>query len=424
MIGNPVFGEPGPQRGIHIRLGLAFGMAAQGGVSVIICGHGFIRSESGLNERPIPYYTVATAQAPTPQMSDFPTASQSGNVVTQRLLDPLRRHPKRVVFTEGEDLRVLQAAALLVEQQAVAPILLGDRDRIRALAATHGVPLKFIHIIDPPKATDFGLFCRRMENMARYRTLQMADAAELVARPHYFGALMVQYGQADAIVSGNQSLPAACFRALLQTIKPLPQVAKIFAVSLILGSRLKHLGGDGILFLADCGLIPTPTVEDLATIALETGKLARHFLGRTPHVAMLSHSTKGSATTPDAKRMAAAAALARDRASAEFLEIEIEGELQADVALDPEAAEIKLPGAASRPSADVLVFPNLDAAHISLKLLQHVAGAQTYGRILLGLSRPAALVPRTASVETILGTAAAVAVEAIKFHQIYPDSDF
>jgi phosphotransacetylase len=122
--------------------------------------------------------------------------------------------------------------------------------------------------------------------------------------------------------------------------------------------------------------------------------------------------------------MAAATALAREKASSEFLQIEIDGELQADVAIDPTAAEVKLPGADSRPSADVLVFPSLDAAHISLKLLQHLAGAQAYGYIILGLSRPAAQIPRTANIETIIGTAAAVAVEAIKFHQLYPDSDF
>lgn len=357
-------------------------------------------------------------------MSDFPPEFPADNAVTKQLLDQLRRHPKRVVFTEGEDLRVLQVAARLVKLEAVAPILLGNRERIRALAAAHGVPLTFIHVIDPPTATDFGLFCRRMENMARYRTLQAANPAEIVARPHYFGALMVQYGQADAIVSGNQSQPAAFFRALIQTIKPLPHVAKIFATSLILGAHLKPLGSDGLLFVADCGLIPNPTVEDLAAIALETGKLARHFLGRTPRVAMLSHSTKGSAGTPDAKRMAAAAALAREQASTQFLEIDIEGELQADVAIDPAAAEIKLPGAEIRLPADVLVFPNLDAAHIALKLLQHLAGAQSYGQIILGLSRPAAQIARTASLETIFGTTAAVAVEAIKFHHLYPDSDF
>lgn len=354
-------------------------------------------------------------------MSDFSSEPTHGNAITDYLLHQLRSHPKRVVFTEGEDIRVIRAAARLVAEEVVAPILLGNRERIRALAAAHSVPLTFIHIIDPPLASDFGLFCKRVENISRYQSKQLGDAAEIVARPHYFGALMVQYGQADAIVGGNQALPAAYFRALLHTIKPLPGVPKIFGVTFLTGSHLKHLGGSGILFLADCGLIPNPDVSELAAIALETGRLAHHFLGRKAFVAMLSHSTKGSASTPDAMRMAAAVSLAQDRALKEFLNISIEGELQADVALDPEAAEIKLPAAEARLTADVLIFPNLDAAHISLKLLQHVAGAQNYGQLILGLSRPAAQVPRTATVETIFGTAAAVAVEAIKFHLLYPD---
>ncbi len=354
-------------------------------------------------------------------MTDFPTEPKSGNHVIAHLIEQLRRHPKRVVFTEGEDIRVIEAAARLVREEVVAPILLGNRERIRALAAEHSVPLKFIHLIDPPLASDFGLFCQRVENMDRYRTRQLGNPEEIVARPHYFGALMVQYGQADAIVGGNKELPSAYFRALLHTVKPMPGVPKIFGVSIVVGPHLKNLGGSGILLLADCALIPNPDVPELAAIALETGKLAHHFLGRKPLVAMLSHSTRGSAGTPDARRMAAAAALAQAEVRKHFLDIEIEGEIQVDVALDPAAAEIKLPGSIARPTADVLVFPNLDAAHISLKLLEHVAGAQAYGRLILGLSRPAAQVPRTATAETIFGTAAAIAVEAIKFHQLYPD---
>lgn len=356
-------------------------------------------------------------------MSDFPTEPQSGNNVIRHLLDQLRRHPKRVVFTDGEDLRVLQAAAQLVREEVVAPILLGDRQRIRALAAEHSVPLDFVHVIDPPQASDFRLFCQRVENMARYRSVQTIHPEELVARPHYFGALMVQYGQADAIVGGNLTTPIAFVRALLHTIKPLPDVPKIFGASILTGPHLKNLGGSGILLLADSGLIPHPDVRELAAIALETGKLAHHFLGRTPLVALLSHSNKGSSTTPDAQRVAAATSLAQTEALKHFLDIDIEGELQADVALDPESAEIKLPGAHARRTADVLVFPNLDSAHIALKLLRHVAGAQTYGQFILGLSRPAAQVPRTVTVESLFGTAAAVAVEAIKFHQLYPDGE-
>lgn len=357
-------------------------------------------------------------------MSDFPIDPSATHPVVDQLLAQLRRHPKRVVFTDGEDPRVLAAAARLVEAKAVAPILLGNCERIRELAANHEISIKYVHLIDPPEAGDFELFCRRLANVGRYRGQEIADPAEIVARPHYFGAMMVQYGQADAVVGGNRLAAAPFYRALMQTIQPLPRVPKIFGAMLVTGSHLRNLGGDGLLLLADCGLIPQPTVGELAAIALETGKLARHLLGRTPQVALLSHSTMGSSATPDAKRMAAAAALASSQAAAEFLEIEFEGELQADVAVDPAAAEIKLPGASRRPRADVLVFPSLDAAHIALKLLVHCAGAQSYGQLILGLARPAAYVAPTASVETIFGTAAAVAVEAIKYHLLYPDGDY
>jgi phosphotransacetylase len=355
-------------------------------------------------------------------MLDQPTHPPAGGNVTRHLIEQLRRHPKRVVFAEGEDIRVIRAAARLVSEEIVAPILLGNRERIKELAAEHGVSLKFILVIDPPHAADFELFCKRVRNMDRYRSMRIGKPEQIVSRPHYFGALMVQYGQADALVGGNIELPPAFFRALLQMISPLPQVPKIFGVSLLTGAHLQHLGGSGVLFLADTALIPNPGIEELAAIAVETGRLARHFLGRTVYVAMLSHSSKGSSVTREAQKVAAAAALARDQAGAEFLDIVVEGELQADVALDPSAAEAKLPGASRRPTADVLVFPNLDAAHISLKLLQHVAGAQNYGQIVLGLSRPAAHVPRTATVETIFGTAAAVAVEAIKYHDLYMET--
>ncbi len=346
------------------------------------------------------------------------------NKVTHHLIEQLQRHPKRVVFTEGEDIRVIQAAARLVELEAVAPILLGDVARIRALAAEHGVPLKFVRVINPKISSDLPLFVKRAENMARYRASHQLDTEETIARPHYFGAMMVQYGHADAIVGGNQAIPAAFFRALLQTIKPQAQIDRIFGVTVLMAPHFPILGDDRVIFLADTGLNPDPDVNLLSTIAIETGKLAHHFLGRTPVVALLSHSTKGSSTTPEARKVVAATALAKDRIAREFLDIHLDGELQADVAIDPRAAETKLPDAANRDIADVLVFPNLDAAHISLKLLQHLGGAQNYGQIILGLTRPAAQVPRTSSVETIFGTAAAVAVEAIKYHQLHPDSDF
>lgn len=350
-----------------------------------------------------------------------PTAN---NILTRQLIDQLRRHPKRVVFTEGEDIRVIEAAARLVEQEAVIPILIGRPERIRAMAWAQKISLNFVRIIEPSKSSDLPLFVERSKNMARYRASRQVDPVETIIRPHYFGAMMVQYGHADAIVGGNQAIPAAYFRALLHNIKPLPEVKKIFGVTILIAPHFPLLGDDRMLFLADTGLIPDPVVAELSTIAIETGKLARHFLRRTPKVVLLSHSTKGSSTTSEAQKVVAATALAKGRVIEEILDLEVDGELQADVAVDPRAAEIKLPDADVRRPADVLVFPNLDAAHCSLKLLQHLGEAQNYGQIIQGLARPAAQVPRTASVETIYGTAAAVAVEAIKYHELHPQSDF
>jgi phosphotransacetylase len=352
-----------------------------------------------------------------------PSQAQAATRFTDPLLEKLRRHPKRVVFTEGEDVRVLRVAERLVREQAVVPILLGCRERILELARSESVDLQFIKVLEPEKASDFELFCQRYAKTERYRRGRDIDATEFVKLPHYFGALMVQYGQADALLGGNQALPAVLFRALHQAVKPMPGVEKIFGVTVLSAPHLNHFGGDGMLFLADCGLIPEPTVEELAEIAVKTGSLARHFLGRAPQVALLSHSTRGSSPSDSASRVAAAVGLARERVSAGSLEIQVYGEFQADVALDPSAAEVKMPDSERRPSADVLVFPNLDAAHIAMKLLQHCAGAQNYGQLLVGLARPAAQVPRTATEETIFGTAAAVAVEAIKFHEAYPTGE-
>ena len=352
------------------------------------------------------------------------TTPAANNTVTRRLIEQLRRHPKRVVFTEGEDIRVIEAAARLVKIKAVAPILLGRPERIKVLAGTNHIPMDLIRVIDPKRSSDLPLFVKRAANMAKYRASHQVDNEETIVRPHYFGSMMVQYGHADAIVGGNQAIPAAFFRALLHNIKPRKEVERIFGVTILTTDNFPLVGDGHLLFLADTGLIPQPDVSQLATIAIETGILAQHVLGRKPTVALLSHSTKGSSTTREAQKVVAATAIAKERITRERLDIDLDGELQADVAIDPEAAETKLPDATIRRSADVLVFPNLDAAHISLKLLQHLAGAQNYGQLILGLSRPAAQVPRTASVETIFGTAAAVAVEAIKYHELHPESDF
>jgi len=345
------------------------------------------------------------------------------NPLTKRLIETLRRHPKRIVFPEGEDIRVLQAAEALVQLEAIIPILLGDKDKIIALAEENGINRKFIKILDPTTADDLPLFCSMLQKIERYRGKMVDDPVALISKPHNFAAMMVQYGQADGIVAGNQRSPSVIYRSLIHFINPLPTEPKLFGAVAMTAPGLEHFGRDGILLLADCGVNPEPTISELAGIAIETGKLAHHILGRTPRIAMLSHSTHGSMPTKSSKRIAAATALAKDIAKREFLDLEIDGEIQADVALDMAAAEQKFTDKAALEPADVLVFPNLDSANIAYKILQHTANVNCYGQLIIGLSRHAAQLPVTATVDSIIGTAALVGCETIKFREIYPDGD-
>ncbi|MGB1259890.1 MAG: phosphate acyltransferase [Akkermansiaceae bacterium] len=351
-----------------------------------------------------------------PNKNMFPEPS----FFTEKLYSHLKKHPKRIVFADGEDIRVLRVAEKMVSMEIGVPILLGNRERIHAMAKESEVSMKFVSVIDPSKS-ETALFCSRLEKVSRFRGKQIANAKELVARPHNYAAMMIQYGHADGMIAGNASLPASVFRAAMTMIKPLPDVSQVFGAMVLVAPHLDHFGRDGVLFMADCGVIPEPDIQQLASIAIETGKLASHFLGRVPRVAMLSHSTHGSAGTDAAKKMAAATELARQKINQDYLELEIDGEVQADVALDASAAEVKLTDSRAQESADVLVFPNLDAGHISLKLLQHTAKAQNYGQLIMGLARPAAQVPRTVSEETLLGTAAVIGVEAIKANDLLLD---
>lgn len=354
-------------------------------------------------------------------MSESSDHFPKADAFTQSLIEKLKRHPKRIVFTDGADLRVLRSAEEMIRQEVAVPILLGDKSEIRGLAESHGINMEFVKVLNPATAADLEVFCEFLTRIERFRGVDLANASEVLSNPHHFGAMMIQYGQADGLVGGNLSTPSAIFRPLLHLVKPIPSVPRVFSVAILSAPHLQHFGRDGVLFLADCGFNSELSTEQLAAIAVETGQLARIYVGRRPRVALLSHSTKGSSLTSAARNVRAATELARQKVNPD--EVEIDGELQADVALDPLAAEVKLPNAKFKNAADVLVFPNLDAAHITLKLLTHVGGAKVYGQLILGLARPAAQVSRTMDAAGIFGTALAVGMEAIKYHELYPDGE-
>jgi len=340
----------------------------------------------------------------------------------ESVFEKLKRHPKRIVFPEGAEPRVLEAAGRFNRMQLGAPILLGDIEQIKRKAEEYRVDLSRIGIIDPTKADDLEIFASRLERLQRYRNIGAGDPREILTNPNYFAAMMIQHGQADGLVGGASQYASSLMRPLIQIIKPLPGITTVASCMMLEGPP-DRFGTEGMLMFADCAVVPEPTVDQLAAIGIETAKVCRQLTGARPRVAFLSFSTKGSSRLPAASKMAAAAALARQKADEEKLEIDVDGELQADTALIPALAAIKAPSSRVAGSANVLIFPDLSSGNIAAKLVQQLAGASAYGQVLLGLSRPAADMSRGASADDILGVAAIVGLQAIEYRKLYPQTD-
>ncbi|MEO6052400.1 MAG: phosphate acyltransferase [Chthoniobacterales bacterium] len=331
----------------------------------------------------------------------------------------LKRHPKRIVFPEGEEPRVLHAARKFFINGLGVPILLGKREVIEKVALAENVDLDHIGIINPETSSDLPIFCERLEKLKRYRQISASAAQEIMINRNYYAAMMLQYGLVDGLVGGVSEYSGALLRPLIQLVKPLPH-AKLISSCTIIETDKKEFGDDGILIFADCGVVPEPNIEQLASIAVQAGLMARQVFGQRPRVGMLSFSTKGSATTPATERIVAATALAKKIANDIGAKMEIDGEMQADTALVAEIAKIKAPQSLVAGKANVLIFPDLNSANISAKLVHHLAGAQVYGQLLLGLSRPAAELSRGTHMEDIASVAAIVGLQAIEYRKLYP----
>lgn len=352
-------------------------------------------------------------------MSSHLSIDKPVNPFTDTLLATLKRHPKRIVFPEGEDLRVIRVAARLVREEAVAPILVGDRERITKLAADNDVDMKYVRIVTPETSSDLALFCERFERIERLRGNPDADAREIMVRPHFFASMMVQYGQADAMVAGNKVGVAAVYRAATRMIKPLPDCKQVFGITAAYVPAFEQFGNHGMIFMADNGVADSVSVEDLGNMASLTGQFAFHLKGSPVRVALLSSSTKGSNPHSSAKKVEAAAALAKSLIADKYLSdnIAVDGELQIDAALDPEVMRMR---GYTGSSADVLIFPDVDTGDIVSRLLDMLPDVRVYGLFLAGLALPVVQIPRMASEDRIFGSALIAGLEAIKFHQLHP----
>lgn len=337
------------------------------------------------------------------------------------IIEKLQRHPKRVVFPEGTEPRVLQAARQFYSLRLGVPILLGDRTLIKKSAEALNLSLEGVRIINPVDSDDLDNFVRRYEMLRRSKGIQQREARDAMLLPNYFGAMMVAMHRADGFISGAAESGGSILRPLFQIIKVAPRTTTASSC-MIMEVEDTRFGDDGVMFLADCGVIPDPTVDQLADIAISTAQLARQLTGKRPRVALLSYSTKGSANHPSIAKIKAATELARAAAEKKLFGADFDGELQVDAALVPEIARRKVPQSQVAGRANVLIFPDLNTGNIASKLVQHVARANAYGQILLGLDRPAAEVSRGASAHDILGVAAIVGAQAIAYRNLYPGS--
>jgi phosphate acetyltransferase len=335
------------------------------------------------------------------------------------VIEKLQRHPKRIVFPEGNEPRVLQAARQFYSLRLGAPILLGDRTKIKQSAEQLNLSLEGVRIINPAQSEELDGFVKRFLQLRRSKGVQEPEAREAMMKPTYFAAMMVAMHQADGVVAGGSDFAGSSLRPLFQIIKVAPR-ASTASSCMIMEVEDTRFGEQGVLFMGDCGVIPDPSVEQLADIAVSTAQLARQILDARPRVAMLSFSTKGSATHTSIGKVQAATALAEKQAAAAKIEADFDGELQVDAALVPGIGEKKAPNSKVAGCANVLIFPDLNSGNIGSKLIQHMSRANAYGQILLGLDRPAAEISRGSSAHDVLGVAAITGLQAIDFALLHP----
>ena len=314
---------------------------------------------------------------------------------------------KTIVLPEGEEDRNVQAAAKVVAAGLAKIIMLGDPEKVKAVAAKYGANIDGIEIINPATSDKAAGYAATLFELRKAKGMTEEQAAKLVADPMYYGIMMVKSGDADGLVSGAIHSTGDMLRPALQIIKAKPGMKTVSSCFLI-ESPLPQFGDNGIMIFSDCAVMPNPTAEELANIALGAADSARSLAGIEPRVAMLSFSTKGSAKHDNVTKVQEATRIAHEMVP----DLMLDGELQLDAALVPSVGALKAPGSAVAGKANVLVFPDLQSGNIGYKLAQRLGQAEAYGPILQGIAKPCNDLSRGCSVDDIVATVAITAAQA------------
>lgn len=324
----------------------------------------------------------------------------------EELKEKAKANRKTIVLPEGMDRRTYEAAEQIIKEDFADIILLASEEELGEYGK--GFNIEGAIVINPRKDKKIMEYAHEFYQLRKAKGMTEKQAyAMLVSDYMYFACMMVHCGDADGVVSGACHSSANTLRPSLQIIKTKPG-SKLVSAFFVICVPNKNMGANGVFVMGDCGLNQNPSPVQLADIAASSAESFEYLVGEKARVAMLSHSSHGSAAHKDVDKVVEATAIAKK----EYPQFLIDGELQTDAALVPEIAEFKAPGSPVAGKANVLVFPDLDAGNIGYKLLQRLGLAEAYGPLCQGIAKPINDLSRGCSAKDIVGVVAITAVQA------------
>lgn len=314
---------------------------------------------------------------------------------------------KKIVFAEGDDERIVKAAARIEAEKIAEIVILGNLDSIKNSAEKFGVELDGVEIIDPEDSEYIEEFRDEFYELRKHKGISKKEAEKAIKDPLYFGTMMIYTDKADGMVAGAVNATGNVLRPAFQIVKTAEGISTVSS-AIIMVLKDKSFGEEGVMVFSDCAVNPAPNSEQLAEIAITTADTAHRLLDFDPKVAMLSFSTMGSARHENVDNVQQAVKIAHQNAP----HLKIDGEMQADAALVESVGQRKAPDSKIAGKANVLVFPDLQSGNIGYKLVQRLAGADAVGPILQGLAAPINDLSRGCSVEDVINLTAITAVQA------------